>query len=99
SGFIGAPGELDFLRDVAGNPFCPVAILPAWLTPTVVQLAHAAYDERLLPSGELDPQRLQVLADALEDASCDSAQMQRHLREPGVHVRGCWLIDLLTGRE
>jgi len=42
----------------------------AWLTPDAVALALAAYEERQLPSGHLDPQRLAVLADALEDAGC-----------------------------
>jgi hypothetical protein len=39
----------------------------------------------------LDPLRLQVLADALEDAGCTDADVLGHLRGPGVHVRGCWL--------
>jgi hypothetical protein len=33
-------------------------------------LAEAAYEHRLLPSGELDQERLSILADALEDAGC-----------------------------
>lgn len=86
-------------RDVFGNPFRLVSLDPVWRTADVVRLAHAAYDERILPSGELDPHRLFVLADALEDAGCQSADVLGHLRGPGVHVRGCWLIDLLTGRE
>jgi len=86
------------LRDIFGNPFRPVVINPAWLTPDVVRLAHAAYDERILPSGHLDPQRLLVLADGLEDAGCSDADVLSHLRGSGVHVRGCWVVDRLTGR-
>src|SRR5262249_14454351 len=59
------------LRDVFGTPFRPVPFDPAWQTPTVLSLATAAYEERLLPSGHLDPDRLAILADALEDAGCD----------------------------
>ena len=33
-------------------------------------LAWAAYDERHLPCGELEPVRLAVLADALEEVGC-----------------------------
>lgn len=40
-----------------------------WLTPTVLGLAQAAHDERL-PDGTLDPVRLAILADALEEAGC-----------------------------
>ncbi len=67
---------------------------PAWLTPTVTSLAIAAYEERSLPSGELDTARLAILADALEDAECDNTDILTHLRGPGPHVRGCWPVDL-----
>jgi hypothetical protein len=91
--------EPTLLRDIFGNPFRPVSINPAWLTPTVTDLATVAYEERALPSGELDPARLAVLADALEEAGCDNADLLSHLRSPGPHVRGCWAVDLLTGRS
>jgi hypothetical protein len=85
------------MRDVVANPFRPVAFDPAWRTPTVVALAEAAYEWRLLPSGELEPQRLAVLADALEEAGAGD-ELLAHLRGPGPHVRGCFAVDLLTGR-
>ena len=50
-----------------------------------------------MPPGELDPARLAVLADALEEAGCTEAEMVRHLRGPGRHARGCFVVDLLTG--
>jgi hypothetical protein len=87
-----------YLRDIFGNPFHPVSINAAWLTPTVTSLATADYDERALPSGELDAVRLAVLADALEEAGCDSADMLTHLRATGPHVRGCWVVDLLLAK-
>jgi hypothetical protein len=86
------------VRDVFGNPFRPVAVSPAWQTPQVVALAHASYEHRDLPSGTLDPARLAVLADALEDAGCADADLLGHLRGPGPHVRGCWAVDLLLGK-
>jgi hypothetical protein len=36
-----------------------------------------------------------VLADALEDTGCDSADILNHLRSSGPHVRGCRPVDLL----
>ena len=86
-----------FLREIIGNPFRPVAVSPSWQTPQVVALAHASYEHRDLPSGTLDPARLAVLADALEDAGCADADLLGHLRGPGPHVRGCWALDLLLG--
>jgi hypothetical protein len=87
------------LREIIGNPYRPVACQPGWRSPAVLALAQAAYDERLLPSGHLDPTRLAVLCDALEDAGCPPEhELRLHLRGPGVHVRGCHAIDVLTGR-
>jgi hypothetical protein len=65
----------------------------------VVQLARAAYEERILPAGHLDPARLAVLADALEEAGCDNTEMLAHLRSPGPHVRGCYVIDAIMSKE
>ena len=84
---------------MVGNPFRPVTLAPGWQTPEVVALAQAAYDQRELPAGQLDPARLAVLADAVEEAGCADADPLGHLRGPGPHVRGCWAVDLLLGRE
>jgi hypothetical protein len=83
------------LRDILGNPFRPVAVEPRWLNwndGTVSQIAQAIYDERAFD-------RMPILADALEDAGCDNADILRHCREPGEHVRGCWVIDLLLRKQ
>jgi hypothetical protein len=94
------PGvQAALLRDVLGNPFRAVNFDPGWLTPPAAPLALAAYDERSLPEGTLDPQLLAVLADALEDAGCTDAAILGHLRGPGPHVRGCWALDLILGKS
>jgi hypothetical protein len=89
----------DLIRDLFGNPFRPASVQPSWLTPTVVSLAQAAYEDRALPAGTLDSARLGVLADALEDAGCTEAAILEHLRGPGPHVRGCHILDALLGKE
>jgi hypothetical protein len=80
------------LRDLFGNPFRPVAVDPSWLTPTVVALAAGIYAD-----GAFD--RLPILADALQAAGCDNADVLGHCRGPGPHVRGCWVTDLVLGKE
>jgi hypothetical protein len=83
------------VRDVFGNPFRLAALDPAWLAwegGTVVKLAQAVYDDRAFDC-------LPVLADALEDAGCEQADVLDHLRGHGAHVRGCWAVDLLLGKE
>jgi hypothetical protein len=92
------PLQSDRLRDIF-NPFRPVTLDRSWLTPTVRSLAQAIYEDRQLPSGLFDNQRMDVLADALEEAGCDNADILGHLQNGGDHVRGCWAIDLLLGKE
>ncbi len=91
------------LRCIFGNPFGTTPIIdPAWLTwndGTVKRLAEAAYENRAIPAGTLDNARLAVLADALEEAGCGNADILTHLRDPGVHVRGCWVLDLLLRKK
>jgi hypothetical protein len=94
-----AKARADILRCIFENPFRPATLSPAWQTPQVLTLAQAAYEQRELPAGTLDTVRLAVLADALEEAGCDQADLVAHLRGAGPHVRGCWAVDLLLGKE
>jgi hypothetical protein len=80
------------VRCIFGNPFRPVSADPAWLTSTVVALARSIYDERAFD-------RLPILADALQDAGCDNPDILTHCRSVGPHVRGCWVVDLVLGKE
>jgi hypothetical protein len=81
-----------YIHEVFGNPFRPVTLPPAWRTPDVTALATAIYEERAFD-------RLPILADALEDAGCTDAAILDHCRGPGPHVRGCWVVDLILGKE
>jgi hypothetical protein len=80
------------LRDIFGNPFRPVSAEPSWLTSTVLQLAGGIYAGRAFD-------RLPILADALQDAGCDTTDILAHCRGPGPHVRGCWVVDLVLGKR
>jgi hypothetical protein len=83
------------IQDIFGSPLRLSPRKPTWRTPTIKGLAQVAYDERLLPEGHLAPDRLAVLADALEDAGCVEQALLDHLRSPGPHVRGCWAVGLV----
>jgi hypothetical protein len=89
----------DLVRDLLGNPFRPLVADPSWRTPTITSLARSAHAERCLPAGTLETDRLAVLADALEEAGCVDTTIMTHLRWPGPHVRGCFVLDLLLGRK
>jgi hypothetical protein len=90
-----AQRQVGWLRDIFGNPFRPISIQPDWLTwngGTAVKLARMIYDECRF--GDIP-----ILADALEEAGCTDAAILDHCRQPGEHVRGCWVVDLLLGKS
>lgn len=90
----GRDGQVSVMKDLF-KPFRPVTPDSAWLAwngGTVPKLAQAIYDDSAYD-------RLPILADALEEAGCDNAAILGHLRGPGPHVRGCWAIDLLLGKQ
>jgi hypothetical protein len=91
--------QAGLLLEIFGNPFSTSAFNFDVPAPTMHSLARAAYEYRELPSGALDPDRLAVLSDALEEAGCTDASILDHLRGPGPHVRGCWVIDTILGKE
>ncbi|MGH7171271.1 MAG: hypothetical protein ACRELG_13415 [Gemmataceae bacterium] len=85
----------DLIRDIFGNPFRPIAFDTAWLSwhcGLLVSMAQKMYDSR-------DFSDIPVLADALEEAGCSDQDIVDHCRQPGEHVRGCWIVDLLLGKD
>jgi hypothetical protein len=42
---------------------------------------------------------LPTLADSLQDAGCENPDILDHCRGPGPHVRGCWVVDLVLGKN
>jgi hypothetical protein len=80
--------QAGLLHELFGNPFRGVAADGSWLTSAVVGLAREIYEDRAFD-------RLPILADALQDAGCDRADILAHCRGDGPHVRGCWVVDLL----
>jgi hypothetical protein len=85
--------QLRILRDIFGNPFRPVKFNPDWRTSTAVALAQQMYESR-------DFGAMPILADALQDAGCDCDDVLTHCRDAkGIHVRGCWVVDLVLGKS
>jgi hypothetical protein len=87
--------QIELLRHIVGNPFRPVTLdtsILTWNDATIpALLSKLTDDQSSVP--------LPILADALEDAGFDNAEILSHLRGPGPHVRGCWVLDLLLGKE
>jgi hypothetical protein len=80
------------VKDIFGNPFRPVAIDQSHLTLTATSLAQSIYAAR-------DFQRMPILADELEAAGCHNQDILDHCRGSGPHVLGCWVLDLILGKE
>jgi hypothetical protein len=80
----------ELLREVFGNPFRPLDFAP-WRTGTAVALARTMYESQ-------DFGAMPILADALQDAGCDNAEVLSHCRDASqVHARGCWVVDGVLG--
>ena len=106
------PLKAEIIRDIVGNPFKPVSLCgaggiekteptPACSACGVILRAHAnavasiaqrIYDER-------DYTSMPILGDALEDAGCDVVEILEHCRNQQPHYRGCWVVDLILGKE
>jgi hypothetical protein len=82
------------LREIIGNPFHPVAIDSTWTQANeraAVRIAREIDDEEAF-------HQTPILADALEDAGCTDEVILSHLRGPGPHAPGCWVVDLILGK-
>lgn len=83
--------QAGILREIVGLPHQPITIDPTWLTSDVVILANGIDQSR-------DFDRLPILADAIQDAGCDSELLLAHLRQPKGHLLGCWALDLILDK-
>lgn len=80
------------LRDIVSNPFRPVAIDPSSRSLSVVGLAQTIYDDRAF-------NRMPDLGEALNRVGCREELILDHCRQTDSHVLGCWVIDLILGKE
>lgn len=85
--------QTQLLLDIFGNPFRKVKFDGAWRTDTVVSLARTMHNSREFSA-------MPILADALQDAGCDNPNILLHCRDTNqVHVRGCWVTDLVLNKN
>lgn len=73
------------------DPFRLIGPEPRWRTPAVLALASSIVNDRAFD-------RLPILADALEEAGCDDADVLAHCRGPGPHFYNCWVLRLIFCR-
>ena len=83
------------LNDIFGNPFRPITVHTNWFMwndGLLHRMARTIYEERTFDD-------LTALADALEEAGCTDRAILGHCRSQEPHVRGCWVVDMLLGKE
>lgn len=84
--------QIHLILEIFGQPWRRFDFRPECRTSDTVAIAQTMYDSR-------DFTGMPVLADALEEAGCTCSQVLHHCRKPGCHVRGCWVVDLVLGKE
>jgi hypothetical protein len=86
-------GQCQMIREVFGSMgFRTVRLDPSWLTAEAKNMAKAVYDECRFSD-------LSILADALAEAGCTNTDILNHCLQPDLHVRGCWVVDLVLGQQ
>lgn len=63
----------------------------SWITQDCIDFAKAIYISNSF-------ENMHVLSDLLEDAGCDDLSILEHCRNCHVHLRGCWVLDLVLGK-
>jgi hypothetical protein len=103
---VGGKDEPEYHVRLLHDIFGPVPHLPAlapgileWNGGTIPVLARALYQHPVTAQGQLSADRMAILADALEEAGCARDDIRDHLRGPGPHVLGCWVVDQILGKQ
>ena len=86
--------QANIIRDIFENPFSVPAFEPSYRTATAVAIARQAYDTREFAA------LMPILADALADAGAEEdSEVLRHCRGPGLHYRGCHVVDWILDKS
>ena len=97
----------DLFREIIGNPFRLWRIQPPWLAPGVriapdgstLSISSAAFDLAREIDRSIRFDLLPLLADELESAGLTDPGLIHHCRNGTHHLRGCWAVDLVLGKE
>jgi hypothetical protein len=87
--------QCGLLREIFGSPFRPFRFRPAWVSNE--GRAASVLASEIDATGRYE--HMSRLADVLEWAGCHDQAVLDHCRAPEGHVRGCWVLDALFGRE
>ena len=83
--------QAHIVRDIVGNPFRTIEFDSRWRTDDVRQIAQRIHEE-------CDYGTTPILADALQEAGCESVDILDHCRGAVPHTRGCWVIEAIRAK-
>lgn len=96
----------DLFREVIGNPFAPRTAVPTWLQAAersqpgwLIRISESARSIAIALHRDQAYDRFPILADCLEEEGCTDEELLLHMRQPLHHVRGCWALDLVLGKN
>lgn len=86
---VEAAAQAELLREIFGGPEGDPCVGARWRNKEITDMAREIYETRSFD-------KMRLLAESLARAGCTDSHVLEHCRAPkGVHVRGCWLLDLL----
>jgi len=83
---------ISLIYDIMGHPYASPQFSPTWRTFATTGIASTIYEDHAFST-------MPMLADALEEAGCDNSDILSHCRSKSPHVQGCWVLDLILGKE
>ena len=96
----------DLFREVFGNPFAPRTAVPTWMQASerprpgwLIRVSESARAIAVALHRDQAYDRFPILADSLEEEGCTDEELLLHMRQPMAHVRGCWALDLILGKN
>ncbi len=101
--YVSAAIQCQMLHDLFGpTPFRSPSIDPSWLSwkdGSVARLARKLYEAKEFPRTQHIAVVMRKLGDMLEEAGCADQAVLSHCRGGGRHRKGCWVLDLLLGKN
>ncbi|MGF1577852.1 MAG: hypothetical protein ACFCD0_00655 [Gemmataceae bacterium] len=84
--------QCELIRDIFSFRFLNVSFESPWRAENVIRVATFIYENNHFDE-------LAILADALEEAGCEEADILQHCRTRQEHAKGCWVLDLILQKE
>lgn len=101
--YVSSAIQCNVLQDIFGpTPFRSPNIDPSWLSwrdGVIVRLAEKVYRASSPPRTYHIGDIMKVIGEYLHQAGCTDQELLAHCRSSNRHNKGCWVIDLILGKQ